>query len=324
MTSQNKGLANQRLSDKISENLRHIRDILRNCSTESVVRWCMHKHYVHVSSDDGLVARTKQLFFLLGILIESNEPPDAREFNTKDWEEINEPPNKLFLAYMELYVPTEGLVVDQSEEWHHTHEVSLLAFYHYFNSPLLASAEQVADRIQDYLFPFDEYLLDSLGISASEALEIVLAIDCSLQDSLKELVSGVVEPILRVGTVSYSVLIDRHGAQGRRFWELFTIGRGEGNKTKFPNERSIVEDRPLIRLSDDLAVCFDLTALYSSILIRVRTVSRSVQQGRNSFVTVTRGLKLRLHPYSLGFWGRGLRSTRTCTRPQTSKTSMTS
>ena len=268
ITSKNYGLANERLSDKIGENIQHIRDILRNRSTKSVLRQCMNKHYVRSSYYRGLIAPTKQMFFLLGILLESAEPTDAREFRAEDWEEIEESLNQLFLGYMELYVPNDGPLAEQSEEWIKAREVAMLAFLHYFHSPLLASAEQVADQIRSYLVPFDDYLSDRFGISASDALEITLAIDCSLQDSLKELVAGVIEPILRVGKVSYSSLIDRHGSKGEHFWELFTIGRGEGHKIIYPNERSIVEDRPLIRLSDDLTVCFDLTALHSSILIR--------------------------------------------------------
>ena len=50
------------------------------------------------------------------------------------------------------------------------------------------------------------------------------------------------------------------------FWQLFTVGRGDGDFVKFPTERTITEDKPLIRVSGDVAMTFNVSTLFQSIL----------------------------------------------------------
>jgi len=61
-----------------------------------------------------------------------------------------------------------------SPEWYQVkvREVSMPAFLHYFNTGLLASVQQIEERITTYLVPFDAKLTEAIGISASQALAI--------------------------------------------------------------------------------------------------------------------------------------------------------
>ena len=80
--------------------------------------------------------------------------------------------------------------------------------------------------------------------------------------------SRVIELLEEMDKVRRSELICRYGEAGKEFWKLFTIGRGEGRRIDFPTERSIVEEKPLIRLSDDVAMHFRLETLFDAILLQ--------------------------------------------------------
>ena len=62
----------------------------------------------------------------------------------------------------------------------------MLTFLNYHNNALLASSEQISDRIKTFMSPFDDKLSDALGISASEALEIARWIGSRLQERLDD------------------------------------------------------------------------------------------------------------------------------------------
>ena len=253
--------------DTISESIQQIQAVINSCSTESVVGWCMVKHLQGFPSPD-LSSPAKQMYFLLGLTVESHEPSQAREFGANDWQRIVKPLESLFSAYRELHYASQGTLAEQSEHWVKIREVSSIAFIAYFNQGLLASVEQVTDRIRTYLTPFDDQLAKDFGISPSDALDIAQWISRELQTRLDEFNEGATEAIFRLGKLSQSDLIGRYGAKAQTFWELFTIGRGQGEQLKYPTDSSIVEERPLIRLSDDVAMCFSLNALFTSILIR--------------------------------------------------------
>jgi len=68
---------------------------------------------------------------------------------------------------------------------------SKLAFLNYFNSGLLASTEQVKDRLTRYILPFDDVVKKSFNISAIEMLSIADFIGAKIQedfDSLSKLI----------------------------------------------------------------------------------------------------------------------------------------
>ena len=182
---------------------------------------------------------------------------------------------------MSLYLPTDDNSPKQSEEVNRRQQVAMTAFIDYHQKGLLASAEQIRDRIRAYLAPFDDQLTAALGISASDALVIGLDIGIEFQSQMDrvgqyapnsskpaDLSIDFVEAIARLGRTRHSDLVQRFGSTGRRFWELFTVRRGEGPLINYPTERSIVETRPLICLSADEAMLFDFNIMLSAILLR--------------------------------------------------------
>ena len=105
------------LQDVISKNIASIRNTLQACSTESVVGYCMVEQ-MRGFPDSELSSPAKQIRFLLGILIGSEEPASPREFAQEDWVQVFEPLERVFHAYMELYLPSDGLIATQSKQWH--------------------------------------------------------------------------------------------------------------------------------------------------------------------------------------------------------------
>ena len=268
------------LQETIRRNVEHIRTAVQDCSTESVVGYSMVKQQKGFPLSE-LSSPAKQIRLLLGIMLESEEIPDPQEFTDIEWGEIVQPLQNLSAAYMQLYLPTGEPTADQSEEWGRIHQVTMTAFHDFHQKGLLASTEQVSDRIRSYLCPFDDRLSNILGISASDALTIALRIGERLQeqmDRVSELaptLSTLAEPDIalvtavdRLGKTKLSDLIEQYGQTGKIFWDLFTVHRGDGPLIRYPTERSTVETRPLICLSSDEAMLFNFNILLSAILLK--------------------------------------------------------
>lgn len=265
MTGEEKQQPIERLAETISKNISLIRAVVGKCSTESVVRRCMDKHHEGYFSNADLSSPAKQISFLLGVLIESTEPSEPQEFGDEEWQAVVRPLGELFSAYNDLYSPTKGSLADQSDHWNQVRRVSMVAFLNFFNQTLMATVEQITDQIRAYLVPFDTQISHDFGISASGALTVAIWISEKLQTSLERWPGGE-ENIRRVGKIFYSDLVHEHGRVGEQFWKLFTVERGGGPQLQYPTERTKVEEQPLIKLTDDVAMSFNLNFVFASIL----------------------------------------------------------
>ena len=268
------------LQEIIRKNIEHIRAVVQNCSTETVVGYSMVKQLDRFPQSE-LSSPAKQIRLLLGIMLESEEPPAPTEFTDQEWDKIVEPLQALTYAYLQLYLPAADRTSEQSKDWIRIQQVAMTAFLSYHENRLFASTEQVSDRIRSYLSPFDDQLSSTLGISASDALTIALSIGQQFQaqmDRVSQLAptqSTVDEPgvefvraIDRLGKTRLSDLVKQFGATGQAFWDLFTVRRGEGPLINYPTERSIVEIQPWICISNDEAMLFIFNILLSAILLR--------------------------------------------------------
>jgi hypothetical protein len=215
--------------------------------------------------------------------------------------------DSLFSAYVSLYMPSKEELGTLAPEWHRVREVSMLAFLHYFNTGLLASVQQVVERIRIYLVPFDAELSSALGISASQALAICQWISDQLQKSLDDLQASAhaereerlklldkaekekwsldalkdaardpsylekAEKLLSgmkdLGLVSLPRLKAAFPGIGSVFCDQFSVRRGEAPEIRYPTEQSIYEERPLIRISGAEAFCPLGNALFSALLL---------------------------------------------------------
>ena len=247
-----------------------------------------------------LTSPAKQMRFLLGLLLESEEPEDAQEFGISHWQDVVASLAAAFSAYSWSQSSGGGPTSRRSSQDIKKHETAVLAFVDYFEKTTLAFTEQTAERIKLYLSPFDDQLSKDLGLSASDAVTIAEWVANSAQERLNEVLdndrddeldliswaggvnfsqsskifrdnvkaSSVVEVLKKIGKVSRSELISQFGETGEKFWDLFAISRGEGERIDFPTERSIVERKPLIRLSDDVAMHFSIETLFNAILLQ--------------------------------------------------------
>ncbi|MCY3898929.1 MAG: SEC-C domain-containing protein [Caldilineaceae bacterium] len=284
------------MANTVKLQVQRIRTVVRTCSTESVVRYCMAKCTKDNLPFHELNSPARQLQFLLGLLLESKEPDDAQDFGIRHWKDVVDALQMAFSAYswsreQEVLSPTGPFGPNAKRE-----EITWLAHIDYFDQTPLASTEQFAERIRLYLAPFDDQLLNDFGQTASDSLAIAEWIadssqekmDQALQEKsdlarragdgaqfqssevlLEEKVATEVPNLLQaIGKIHRSELIDRFNEHGEIFWEKFTIGRGEGQCLDYPTDPSVVERRPIIRLSDDISMYFSIEALYNAILLR--------------------------------------------------------
>jgi len=254
-----------------------------------------------------LFSPAKQIPFLLAVLLSGQEPESPVDFGEDEWERAASILDRLFSAYMSLYMPSRKELGTLAPEWYRVREVSMLAFLHYFNTGLSASVHQVSERVRTYLVPFDTELSVPLGISATEALAICQWISDQLQRSLDDLQASAraereerlrllhnaekeswsldalkdaargpsylekAEKLLSglndLGLVSLPKLEAAFPGIARVFWGQFSAQRGEAPEIRYPTEQSIYEARPLIRISDTQAFCPLANALFSALLL---------------------------------------------------------
>jgi hypothetical protein len=297
------------LEQEISDGLSELTDILSQYSTYSVVGTCFGKNFGtehDIATEDRLTSPAKQVPFLLGVLLSTEEPSEPGDFGEEQWNQVKPVLDSLFFAYMRLYMPEDDEISDLSEEWHHVREVAMSAFLHYFNVGLLASIEQIAERIELYLVPFDHELSTDLGISASEALTICIWIRDELQTCMDQMTTTAKDE-----QAKRHALLDRAIAEGwskdkliketqdsdygnkarqlfshmdnlgkvflldleeafpdsaSDFWSLFTVARGAAAELRYPTERSEFEAKPLIRLNEQEAMCPIVNQLFGAVL----------------------------------------------------------
>ena len=170
-----------------------LRDLLAACSTPSVAGWVMSYELRRANSDvlpGDLFSPARQCSFLLGQLLSTPEPVGSRSFAQADWDACVELLNEIFLSYNELYFKSAADAGVPEDRWRTVGQVAMGAFLHYFNSGLLASTDQLEQRVRTYLVPFDTEIRAGFGVSVSEALDVVGHIGASAQDSLDKVVTA--------------------------------------------------------------------------------------------------------------------------------------
>jgi hypothetical protein len=70
-----------------------------------------------------------------------------------------------------------------------------------------------------------------------------------------------------IGKISHTDLVTEFPETGETFWNLFSTERGAGPEIRYPTERSIVELKPLIRLSASESVCGTGNGLFTALLL---------------------------------------------------------
>jgi hypothetical protein len=137
--------------------LRNANDVYGDSRTETSVR---------------LTSPNQQCFFLLGLLLTTAEPAHPVPMDDRDWEQAVRLLNRVFDAYVEMFFPTPDELPGLSRQRQDSTEVAMPAFLHYFSSGLLASTDQVRNRVRTYLCPFDQEISAFVGIGPTKSLAV--------------------------------------------------------------------------------------------------------------------------------------------------------
>ena len=284
--------------DEIEKNIAAIQTLIRDCSTESVVQRCrLEVHFPNRT----LKAPAKQIAFLLGLLLATDEPKDGRNFTDRDWKNVAKSLERLFLVYTARYRPDEESLQATSISQLKRQEIASLAFIDYFQKGTLATFEQVRDRIHAYIVPFDVTLSADLGLSASDALAIVDGIFSRFQAHVGSLDQGSTPQEAFAGyRMRRDELLAQHGKAGDAFWRLFTVSRGDGNHLRYPTEQSVVELKPFIRLSENVA----FGCRWDEILLALLSVSEACLLAGPSRETYLKHRARTLQEQTVSFMGQ--------------------
>ena len=308
-----------RLEKTISQDLNSLRSLLCNCSTQSVAGWCFSYLLCtarDADSEEKLTSPGKQIPFLLDILLSCPEPIHPVECDENTWHEARRLLDKLFSSYIVLYLPEQKDAGSLSPEWRQSREVAMLAFLHYFHNGILATAQQIADRIKTNIVPYDEFLIDNLSISASESLAICHWVNDVLQRNLDGIVetmgherkerlklidraeaenwnldtlksethnspyTAIADKMLSelqvMGIITLPDLENAFPQSGSAFWRHFSINRGDAPHIRYPTDRCISADKPLICISETKAICPSINQLFNAVLT---VCERTLTQG---------------------------------------------
>jgi len=254
----------QAMLERIERNIAAIQTLIRDCSTASVIQRCRLEGRF---PNPDLQAPAKQIAFLLGLLLATDEPPTGRNFTDRDWQLVAKFLERLFLVYAERYRPDQEQFQATGISQLKRREIATLAFMDYFFRGALATAEQIRDHVRAYVVPFDSVLSTDLGLSASDALDIVDRIITRFQTHVDSLDQGSTpQEAFSDYRIRRKELIAQHGEAGDAFWRLFTVGRGEGSHLQYPTDQSVVERKPFIRLSENVAFGCRLDEMLLSLL----------------------------------------------------------
>jgi hypothetical protein len=186
------------MDKKLHENLiretEELRKTVAGFSTESIVGSCYLALHPQLGSETEnapkLSSKVKQIFFLLGLMLTTEKPEKGKQFGKSDWKKAAELLESIFNKYFFMFLYSSKENPNLSADLLEKEEVVMKYFLSYFNNGLLASFEQVADRIKLYLFPFDKELKDLMGISASDSFEMAKWIHELLQRQSDEIIDS--------------------------------------------------------------------------------------------------------------------------------------
>lgn len=295
-----------------------LRHLLSNASTRAVTGYCLtynlrRRH--EPNQQHELSSPSRQIAFLLGLLLSTPSPSAPDSFGDKQWQKCVDLLERIFQAYAVVMWPTAEEVGSLSKDWRDIREVAGQALLYYHNTGLLATIDQVRDRITDYLTPFDEVLASRWGLGASDALAICDYIFASWQDredtlgrlveeerrqrldlinaweaegldryalrqrasdsGYKQNVTELFDLMDQLGTIHRDDIVGQFHTAGEAFWRQFSVERGTVSLT-YLTEQNPADVRPLLLLDSGSAAAPSVNALFQAVLIEgERTLEES-------------------------------------------------
>jgi len=244
----------------------------------------------------GLQSPFRQVFYLFAMMATATEPPSATTLGKKQfdsaWKRAIKLVTEIFDVYAQMYWPaTREEWSKRDDQVHERDGIALRAFLHQHNTGVLASPEQVLQRVCAVLEPFEVELEALVGLSGSRAAAIAEWITTSVQEELDRFVEvirrskevydrGIADgltgdalferargdPVLeglrrdRPGPshpfgVRRSALAARFGGESAAaFWRLFVTARGSVALPLYLDQPNPVESAPLLAVDEDEAL----------------------------------------------------------------------
>ena len=261
-------LSQQQLQEVIDVNTRVLRESLHDCSTESVVRFLFRERLQFPMDHPTLKSPAKQIYFALAVLLESPEPCDPSDFDRSRWEAITTPLEALFAVY--FHADPSGHLEDlgSAAESEKKLLVTKFMFSTYFNEIRLATFHQRLDFIGEYLTRFDNLLERGMGIAASDACTVANWIGERVGSNLSALSARDTTGTTSASIVLRTELVQQFESVGEAYWDAFVSQRGAAPFINYPTEMSIIESKPLVEVSSDIAMFYDLHALFNAIMVQ--------------------------------------------------------
>ena len=253
--------------ESIEAQIEALRRQLAKCDTESVLGMIAYllvfsKGDLHLET--GLSSPLKQLFYLAGLLLTTDDQSQTTAFSRADFQRIAVQLNGIERAYIDTYFDFPANSQSRSPEW-----VSFAMFVNYYLTAPLTTPEQVLDRIERWFRPFDKEIAQHLGMSATRLIKIYTFVEGEMQRTLDELVQARGQPRMpetaqRLFKISRVSLADRFQGDARTFLELFSMERSNGALLYYAGGNPF-EQSPLWRMPDDQVFCVYPKALLNAI-----------------------------------------------------------
>jgi hypothetical protein len=309
-----RGSMDRELHRELLKNIESLKNEVCNYDSSSLIGACtIYLRRKSFPNDEvlNLVSPAKQCFYLLGVMLTTLEPANPRNFDKRAVKKITTLLNDIYEAYGWMFWPSEEEVDNLTQEWYRCREVAMPAFLHYFNNPLLASVEQIKQRVIEDIQPFDDVLRENLGLSSLEVIKIVDSISNLLQTKLDEYYDlAKIERKLRLGLLEcaeaegwdksrlekeanssgynefLTVLFNKMNMlfsfnqtdlveetdMVNKFFSSFSIRRNGEVDFTYITEENPAENCPLFQSKVDSYSCPSLNALYTAAFKRMETI----------------------------------------------------
>lgn len=134
----------------------------------------MENSSLRISQDEvePLSSPMRQLYYLAGLLVTTDESGKEVNFTKEDWEYIVEHLNAIESEYFKIFLPTEETEI--TEEWKKKREVAMPSFLSYFNQGPLNFEEQTINWISDLYQKLDEIIESEIGLKTTDFLRIII------------------------------------------------------------------------------------------------------------------------------------------------------
>lgn len=196
---------------RVERAVRRLKKLIENAGTEEVAGRCVGDNLRAANFAEPrheLSSPARQQAFLLSVMLASPPPTTGQPTSEDQWKEIYACLEEAFGAYLSIFWPSQEELSDIPEEWHSVRAVAMPAFLQYFYTDILATSEQVRSRILRYVAPFDQWLDDEWGLSATKAVTVADWIHRCFSES-SEAVQRYVRELAEIEDRSIEIVQDR-------------------------------------------------------------------------------------------------------------------